>query len=148
MPGPDLTFAASALEDLMTMPDGTAACTVLVERDVGAEADSVLNVATGELVRPAGDWSTIYNGKALLRPDRIPSATAEGGATVIVAGYKLTLPLAAAELKAGDRVKVLTNVRDATLVGKVLRVEHVDYRTLAVSRSVFCQLRQDPEDRP
>jgi len=153
--GPDLTFATAKLAELMFMPDGvTPACTILVERDPGGEGDTVVDVDPEsptylQASRPNPDWAEIYDGPALVKAETQRASTAsEGGAGVLLEPYLVTLPLPSPELLVGDRVTVVTNVRDPALVDKVLRVAEPLYFTFAVSRQARCEGRTNPEDRP
>jgi hypothetical protein len=133
--GPDLTGARAAVERLM---DDT--CTI--SSDPEYTADDTLDEETGELLRPAPDAATVYDGPCLVSAERItPSSSAEGGTTIETRVYHGLLPWNAPVPVVGSLLTVTSSRRDPELVGKVFIVRGVAFKTKLVSRRLALELR-------
>lgn len=115
-PQPLLAAGRLAHEDLMV-----DSCTIT---RAGAPA---LNRATSILT--PGTPTTLYQGKCLVKPQRVPRNQQAGERLTVIARYEVALPfssLSADDLNVGDLVTV-TASGDSRLVGKVFAVMAVDF---------------------
>lgn len=139
MTTPDLSGATATVLRLMTDA-------VTVTRDAQGVGDDVLNETTGQLVRPAGDTSTVWSGPAMLLPgqdrgDRTVLGPTDPLPAEVAGRYRALLPLSVPRLLPGDLLTVTTAFRDALLVGRVLRVRSEgELSTFAVARVVELEL--------
>lgn len=115
-PQPLLAAGRLAHEDLMV-----DSCTIT---RAGA---STLNRATSVL--SAGSPTTLYQGKCLVKPQRVPRNEEAGERLTVIARYEVALPfssLAVDDLDVGDEVTI-TASGDTRLVGKVFAVITTDF---------------------
>ena len=133
----DLRPAQRSVEALLT-DTGT------LERDTAGVGDDVLNEATGQLVRPAGDSATLWTGPVLVTPDTpAPRQLVDGldATRPEATAYRGLLPLAAPVVRAGDLLTVNVASRDPQLAGRAFRVVGLgQVSTFAVVRIVELEL--------
>ncbi|CAM5309810.1 hypothetical protein SABIM44S_00148 [Streptomyces abikoensis] len=115
------------------MPD-----TVLITRSTGEDE---LDTATGDLV-PASP-QVVHSGQAGLYrgQERVRSGSSTEGAWVeeVRVGYRMMLPLSAAEVQEGDTVHVV-QARDEQAVGRTYRVTTLgEVSSVPVVRTVWVE---------
>lgn len=110
-----------------------------ITSDPEGAGDDVLDQATGELVPPASDTSTVYEGPCVvyLRP-RAERTDEQGGATMTVQDYIGAIPLAETAPRIGDTFTV-TDTRDPRFVNRSFRIVEVLGGTYAVTRDLRLQ---------
>lgn len=133
--------AIAAFAERHLMPDK-----VLVTRSTGEDA---LDPATGDLV-PA-DPREIHSGQAGLYrgQERIRSRSGHDGAWVeeVRAGYRMLLPLDAAEVRDNDTVRVV-EAKDEQAVGRTYRVAALgEVSSFPVVRTVWLEEHDRTEAR-
>lgn len=104
----NLTTARALVEKHLT-----DTCTI--SRDVEGVHDNVLDMATGQLIAPAGDTTQVYAGACLVAPTGI-GQTVEGARVVERRGYRIRLPWDAPTFRRGDLVAI-TAAADPELTG-------------------------------
>lgn len=92
--------------------------TCIISRDVEGVHDNVLDLATGQLVAPAGDTAQVYSGPCMVTPTGI-GQTVEGARVVERRGYRIRLPWDAPVFHRGDLVTI-DAAADPELVGAQL----------------------------
>ena len=125
---PDIAAGRSVAEEAMA-----DRCRIL--RDQAGHLDDVLNRTTGKLERPAGDETTVYEGKCgPTRETAVDARRAEGGRTAHYRAWRTRIPMDAPMPREGDRVVVLVCRGDANLIGRRFKVVDVTMGTVGVTR--------------
>ncbi len=135
-----------SVEAARRVTESVMADTCLITRDAEGPDDDTLDSATGLLVRPAGEPSTVYAGKCWVRPGGLSRSLAErnraeGGAYFTAQTFDAAIPVSATIPLPGDEFTITAASTDATLVGRVFRVSAVDSTTFAVDRRLRLELR-------
>lgn len=134
--GPDLSAGQRAVELLM---DDTVRASAATD-----PAGWVLNAALR--LEPPAD-SVVYDGKAKLRALGSVGGTVagEGGRQYGLDGYRLDLPLSAAELLEGQTVALTSSRRMPQAVGDLYVVKAPLVKTMAVQASYIVERRKRVE---
>lgn len=130
--GPDLEGARLAIEALM---DDVATVT-RQGRATGALDPITLQPLPGPL-------TTLYaNGPCTISIDNAqPQEVTTGGVNRVILNYAVRFPVnECPELKSGDLITVTYSRRDPLLPGKVLIIDTLVYKSMAISRKVIAQL--------
>jgi hypothetical protein len=111
--------------------------TCSITRDVEGVLDDTLNLTTGTLTAPAPDASSVYTGACLVSPATTMEKTDESAGKIIPSRrYGVRIPTTAPTVRPGDLIEITERERDASLIGRVLRVESITRQSLAVTRQL------------
>ncbi len=135
-----------SITDARRVTESVMTDTCLITRDAEGPDDDTLNTSTGVLTPPAGEPTTIYNGKCWVRPGGLSRSLAErnraeGGAYYTAQTFDAAIPVSAPVPKPGDEFTLTVASTDPTLVGRVFWVRAVDSTTFAVDRRLRLELR-------
>lgn len=111
--------------------------TCSITRDIEGVLDDVLDTMTGALTPQASDSVEVYAGKCLVSPGTTQERMNDApGRLVASRRYGVRIPTTAAAVRPGDVVTITASDRDASLVGRRLRVESITRQSLAVTRQL------------